>query len=561
MLLSATLAMAGVFAVFICDAVIAGCFFGADGVSAVNLVMPTMSFSMFVSEVVGNGAGILYSRYIGKLDKDGADRMYGMGVIVNIAAAVLCAALIFFGEDIYFGVQGAGGRAYELAREYYGFMPLKSALVIIFAYFSYMVYTDGDEKHTNAAYIVQIAANIVFSVILCKKMGIAGVTLGGVIGCGLGMAALTGHFFSKKNTLHFVPYFNMKEMLRVIKFSAVDACSYLCWSFMNYVLIAYISRHYGDDALVTLAVVMSLVEFGVVLDGVGLAIQPLIGTYFGEKNNGMIKRFMKYAFKIAVAEGLAAALVIFAFAPQLTALFGIEGSCAADTAAAARIVALSVVFNAVIALETSYYMLIDRVKTSVMITVLKEGVLAALCPIVFSKLFGQTGLWTGLFAAAPLSLVFSLVFVLFRYGKANFPLLIANRDKDIIVLESGLAKDKAALFSAAVEKALKERGFSEKSVLWGAVFAEEILLAVLEKNRGSKKKLLVEISLIFEKDSVLLIERDSGVIFDPTDPDAQVGSLSGFVLASMMEAHKEKAYQTTTGYNRNIMRLALKIGK
>ncbi|MBQ9518590.1 MAG: hypothetical protein IJR59_01690, partial [Firmicutes bacterium] len=359
MLLSATLAMVGIFVTLICDAVIAGLFFGADGVSAVNLVIPTMSFALFTSEVFGNGAGILYSRYIGKLDKEGADRMYGMGVIVNIAAAVLCALLIFFGEDIYFHIQGTCGKACELARDYYGFMPLKSALTIIFSYFAFMVYTDGDEKYANAAYIVQIVSNIFFSVILCKKMGMAGITLGGVIGNLLGSAALVGHFFSKENTLHFVPYFNLKEQLCVIKFSAVDACSYLCWSVMNYVLIAYISRHYGEDALVTLAVVMSIVEFSVVLDGIGLAMQPLIGTYLGEKNNAMIKRFTKYVFKVTVIEGLAVALVFFVFAPQITALFGIDGACAADTVKAARTAAVSLVFCSLVTLETSYYMLID----------------------------------------------------------------------------------------------------------------------------------------------------------------------------------------------------------
>ena len=66
----------------------------------------------------------------------------------------------------------------------------------------------------------------------------------------------------------------------------------------------------------------------------------------------------------------------------------------------------------------------------------------------------------------------------------------------------------------------------------------------------------MEISLFFEKDSILLIERDSGVIFDITDPELKVDGLSSFVINGLLNAQKEKAYLTTTGYNRNMIRLS-----
>ena len=87
------------------------------------------------------------------------------------------------------------------------------------------------------------------------------------------------------------------------------------------------------------------------------------------------------------------------------------------------------------------------------------------------------------------------------------------------------------------------------------LFVEEIGLTVAERNRQSKKPVLVELSLFFESDSVLIIERDSGELFDLTDPDLPIKGLSGFVLSGLMEAHKEeKAYLVTTGYNRNMIR-------
>ncbi len=54
--------------------------------------------------------------------------------------------------------------------------------------------------------------------------------------------------------------------------------------------------------------------------------------------------------------------------------------------------------------------------------------------------------------------------------------------------------------------------------------------------------------------SMLLIERDSGVIFDLTDPDQEISGLSSFILSGLMGSHREKSYLTTTGCNRNMMR-------
>ena len=65
---------------------------------------------------------------------------------------------------------------------------------------------------------------------------------------------------------------------------------------------------------------------------------------------------------------------------------------------------------------------------------------------------------------------------------------------------------------------------------------------------------LAEISLLFDEESVLLIERDAGKVFDITDPNLRIDGLSSFILSGLMESHKERAYQTTTGYNRNMIR-------
>jgi len=304
-------------------------------------------------------------------------------------------------------------------------------------------------------------------------------------------------------------------------------------------------------------VVVSLIEFGVVMDGVGMAMQPLIGTYFGEGNSKLIKRVMKSGIKAAIIEGAVATLLIIILAKQFCALFGItDGAALAPSIAAIRIVCIGFVFCSLVSLTTSYYMLIDRIGMATAIACFQNGLLYMILPITGSLLFGFYGMWAGFVVAPAVALATAMLFVFFKFKKDNFPFLLKNLETDIEVLDGILTPDAAVALSKEVGERLAEHQYPKEEVNRAALFVEEIGLTILENNRKAKKNILIELSLFFEEDSVLIIERDSGKLFDITNPDYQVKGLSGFILSGLMASHKEKAYLVTTGYNRNMFRFS-----
>jgi hypothetical protein len=155
-----------------------------------------------------------------------------------------------------------------------------------------------------------------------------------------------------------------------------------------------------------------------------------------------------------------------------------------------------------------------------------------------------------------MTLISAYLFVYLRFGRDNFPYLLKDINSEIVVMDDILTADKAASLSESVEKLLSSHDYPKKTANHAALFVEEIGLTILEKNKRSKKPLLFEISLFFEDDSVFIIERDSGKLFDLTDPDLEIKGLSGYILSGLMESHKEKAYLVTTGYNRNMIRFS-----
>ena len=543
MLISGTFTKAVMYLMLLSDSIIAGYFVGAAGVAGINAITPVTAIVTFFGDLVSTGVGIVFTREVGAMRKDRADKIYSQGLIVSIGLGLISALLIFLLQNAYFRVSGITGDILENALQYYRLVPINAFLTIVIFYLEQMVYSDGDELCNNICYGFQIGGNVIFSIILTRFMGMTGIILGSVIGNSLGILTCLWHYFRKENTLRFVWHLSFKDFLLTSRYSIVDSSVYICWGLMDYVMIGFVSGRYGETGLITLAVVISLIEFGVVMDGVGMAMQPLIGTYFGEKNHQLIKRVMKSGVRAAVIEGAAATALIWIFAKQFCALFGITGGEAlAPSITALRIVSLGFTFCSVVSLTTSYYMLI--------------GLLYILLPILGGTLFGVNGMWAGFVVSPILTLVCAYLFVYLRFGRENFPFLLKDMGTEIEVMDDTLTPETAATLAERVGTSLLSHRYPNRAVNRAKLFVEEIGLTILEKNGRAKKPVLIELSLFFEGGSVLIIERDSGVLFDLTESDVQVGELSSFILSGMMEAHKEKAYLVTTGYNRNMIRFS-----
>ena len=559
MFLSGTFTKAVMYIMLLCDSIIAGYFIGESGVAAINAITPVTGIVTFFGDLVSTGVGIVFTREIGAMRKKRADEIYGQGLIKSISLGLISALTIFFIRDSYFGINDIKGDILNNALQYYRLCPINAFLTILIFYLEQRVYSDGDELCNNICYVFQIGGNILFSIFLTKYMGMTGIILGSVIGNGLGILTCCWHYFRKCNTLHFEWHFSFKDFHLTSRYSIVDSSVYLCWALMDYVMIGFVSKNYGDTGLITLAVVVSLIEFGVVLDGVGMAMQPLIGTYYGEKNHKLIKRVMKAEIKAALTEGVIATVLICIFARQFCGLFGItEGAALAPSMSAIRIVSLGFMFVSAVSLTTSYYMLIDRIGMSVCISCFQNGLLYMLLPIAGSLLFGINGMWAGFVIAPAVTLSLAMLFVRFRFGKDNFPFLLKDIDSEIEVMDDTLTDKTASELSQKIGQSLISHDYSKQESMRASLFVEEVGLTVLERNRKAKKPVLIEFSLFYEEDSVLIIERDSGELFDLTDPDAEIKGLSSFVLSGLMQAHQEKAYLVTTGYNRNMMRFARK---
>jgi Na+-driven multidrug efflux pump len=550
LLFTSSVAMAIAFIMLLSDTVIAGQFIGENAIAGVNLVLPVFSMAAFVSALFSVGTSASYSYEMGKFQKDRADEFFGQGILLAVSGGVILFLLTAFGKELYFQALAPSAEVLECASAYYTYYPYIVLTYPIFMLLADMVYADGDELVCNLAYGIQIIGNILSSILLCRFIGLKGIGLGTLIGILLGSFVLVLHFLRKGNSLRFHWHMKLRDVLHVAKFGVTDAEQYLSVALLLYGLNRFVIARFGSTVLPALSVLVSIVELTIVFDGIGQALSPLIGVYRGENNAPGIRGIMHTAQWAAVVEGLAFSAALLIFAESVPSLFGItDPETIAMSAAAIRIVSLTMAFTALKYLYTSYYLYLEKLWLSVSMTLVSDLAAPLMVGIPLSIMFGINGLWIGFAAAPVLALVFGWLVVLIRYGRAKIPLLLSHKDDErYFTFNLTLTNESMIKLRDDVEELLKNSKTPQHTIYRIMLIIEEVCGLILLKNLG--KKVYMECTIMMG-DNVRLILRDSGVIFNITDADMEVSSWSAYVVSGIMEKQTHKHNLTTIGYNRN----------
>ena len=536
------------------DNVIAGHILGETALSGLNLLQPPMNFVSFVACLVGTGTAICFSLETGRLDRKRAAEMFSQGFWGAIALGGLMIPAFILGRDVFLGMFGAGEAVLGYAVPYWNwFVPcvLLEPLAVLMAS---AVYADGDARLCFWSYVAQLCCNFGASFALCRSFGIAGCAMGSVAGNAVAVAILFCHFVRRANTLRLVPHFAFRDLARICRSSFGDASVRLCWAGLFVLLNSFVVAHFGAGMLPVLSVVLTVIGFSEAFNGVSNAAQPIVGVYLGERNAVGVRIVMRAAELVSILEGLAVSAVLILFPGLVVSLVGIDDPDVVPAACMAiRLVSVGVVFTAVVLLFNSYYLFIEREALACCLTILANFVVPVALYPAMGLAFGANGVWLALGLAPVLTVTVFGGFLLVKYGRAMFPLLLVKgREAKLHIYDLVLDDRQIVATSVSVADTLRKAGVSGSVVMRASLMVEEVFMAVKDRNAG--RVVHGEATLDLNDAAVTLILRDDGEVFDITDADAQITSLRTFLVASVMEAQPSKLNITTTGYNRNVFK-------
>lgn len=552
MLLGGSITAIAAVAVLMVDMLVSGVTLGEAAVAGINCVIPVYSIASFFSMVFSLGVPILYSRALGSFDRDRADHVFGTGLFLTLTAGAALLLFLLIGGDAYLAFFHPEPLVYAYAADYMVWLRWAIFLMPVNSLMVGMVFADGGEVISTVANLLEGIGKPVLSILLCHLYGTAGLGMASLLSLGASSLIVMLHFLSRGHSLKLNLYCSGRLLLEILRYSIVDACSYLFLGLFTIILTAYVSVRFGPSMMIMVSVIVLMREMQIVFDGIGEAITPIISMYIGEKNDSGIRNVWRMASRTAWIESIAATVLLLLLAPFLANVLGIEDPQVRSTAIRGiRIMSLSLIFVCRMFLDTSYYILVDRISLGVQVSALRDILISVLLMIPGCSLGGINGLFLSLAAAPVLGYALSVLYVRTRYGKESYPLFLKEvlHGDGMVLFEFDVTPDSIIRTRDEIERTLKKAKCPPKTVLRTMLLFEELFMVVYEKNPG--KTVLAECSLRPGR-RVHMVTKDNGILFDPTDSDLPVESLRSYVLATVMERYKSsKTHILTLKFNRN----------
>jgi len=361
------------------------------------------------------------------------------------------------------------------------------------------------------------------------------------------------HLFRKSNTVVPKWCFSVAGVRELVSCSMTDAVTKLCQCGRLAVVNVLVVRLASPHLLPVVGVVTLIDDLREILDRVGDGYMPVAGMYFGEGNVNRVGCLARRSALVAVVAGFFAMAVVLLFAPQIVSFYGIGPGEVADRGVwALRVCALVLPVASLLAFLCSHYLVVGHVRLAAAETVLEEFLLTALAALGLGLVFGFHGIWIGIPVGSVLTLTIVCVYGR-RAARGGSPLLLPSAgDREHIDFSLVPSEKNAVAVRDRVGGVLRARGVREESVGRVMLMVEEFVMSVADEN-GKSRRVLAEVSLVIDGDSVRVIFRDTGRIRDATDPDARVSGLRSFVLTGLLQLCEKRHYLTAVGCNRSVL--------
>ena len=580
--LSATLGM-------MIDNVIAGNLLGSGAVAAIGMSLSVFMLFSGCAGILETGAVALCARALGNRDADRVNVLFS----VSLAAALAVGAVLSAG-----GVAGAGALATMLGAAsgelhadtaaYLSGICSGAFAIVLLQLLMGFTRLDNAPQLGIVAIVGMSVCDVVFNLVaVCVfDLGLRGMGLATALAYCVAVGLCCTHFLSKDNTLHLVnPVPHVGQLAGVLKTGLPDSltrATVMVRTFtFNWLLLTVASA----GAVAALSMLSSVNSFASsVTIGVGQTATLLCGIFFGEEDRGALKATLRTGMRMGLVLSCALCAVVFAFAPQVVGMFGLEGDAEAFGVVAVRAFILCVPIDLINQLFVNYYQGTGNVRAASAIAVGQSGLFAVLFALGTVWFWGATAVWTSFLVGEAVTLALQLIVacVLWRRRVAKgaadgAPEAAADArerasllDKMMYLPETFQQDWRAwrafscdpdiasvAACSQQVAAWCEAQGIDGRRSYLVPLAVEEMAANAVEHGFAKTKHPAIDVKLILKRDGTLVLRmRDNGAAFNPMDLDLSAADpCSAVGIRMLRQGVREVGYQNTVGLNNVVVTL------
>lgn len=399
---------------------------GEAALTGVGVCMPLIMIVSAFAAFAAFGGAPRASIFMGKGDRDSAERSLGNCFTIQIIiSAILTAVLLIWNRDFLMAF-GASGNTVEYGVDYMNIYALGTIFVQMTLGMNAFITAQGFAKTGMLSVLIGAVANIILDPIFIYglNMGVQGAALATIISQALSCAWVL-IFLCSKHT-------NLKIKIKNLKLSPKIILPCIALGLSNFVMQASesvisvcfnssLQSYGGDIAVGAMTILTSVMQFAMLpLQGLGQGAQPIISYNYGARNPVRVKAAFKLLLKSSLIYSSLLWALVMLFPKGFAAMFTNSPELQEFTAPALRVyMACLLIFGIQIACQMTFISL-GNAKASILVAVMRKFIL--LIPLIYiMPLIFSSDKTMAVYMAEPvadfIAVTFTAVFFIFQFKK------------------------------------------------------------------------------------------------------------------------------------------------
>lgn len=406
----------------IIDRIFIGHWVGDDALAGLGLVLPIMNITAAVGMLVGAGSASRISIYLGKKDRDTAEKIAGTSFVMTVVlSGLVIGILLFFLKPILLW-SGASESTYPYARDFLQiFLPGNLFLSLCFN-FNNMMRASGYPKKAMITMLISVVANIILAPIFIHYLnwGIKGAAAATFIAMVIGFIFVMHHFTTATSYIKLRKKYLTLDKKIVWDITSIGMSPFLMQLAASVVVFAIIGQlkavagssdpHSGDMAIgaYTLAYTL-IILIAMIIIGLTQGMQPIVGYNYGAKNYARVKETLICTIKVGTAISTFGFILGFFLPKQFVSLFGPGPELAEKSAEALRIIVICFPFVGFQLVVTNFFQSVGMAGKAIFLSLTRQVLFLIPMLYILPRYFGLNGVWMSMPIADGLSVITTII--------------------------------------------------------------------------------------------------------------------------------------------------------
>ena len=406
---------------------------GATALTGVGVCMPLIMIVSAFAALVGYGGAPRASIYMGKRDKDTAEKILGNCFVLQIIISIILTVVLLIWNREFLMAFGASENTIEYGVNYMNIYALGTIFVEITLGMNAFITAQGFSKTGMLSVLIGAVANIIPDPISIFgfNMDVRGAALATIISQAFSCIWVVS-FLSGKKTFLKIRRKNLGLTPKIIlPCLALGVATFIMQASESVISVCFnssLQKYGGDIAVGAMTILTSVMQFAMLpLQGLGQGAQPIISYCYGAGDTGRVRSAFKLLVKVSMAYSVLLWVLVMLLPGGFAAMFTTDAQLMEFTKTALRIyMAAMFLFGIQIACQMTFNAL-GRATESIVVAVMRKFILLIPLIYIMPQIF-RADQTTAVYMAEPIADALAVTFTAILFA-ARFKKILGKIEK------------------------------------------------------------------------------------------------------------------------------------